>query len=319
MSIPLKVIFIESFALNPWSSWPFQAFPAESFSGWDMKRIQHARLAWGFYESIESLDAAIRINLSGTRNIGSNGIVDPNLFTELVTETTYQQYKYGQFLHTYVCPEILWDSQRHLGIPAVGVTSLVLKLLIPYPVPANIIAAIPQNQAVVVFWSQPSNGSTQIVRYTVSTPNVPTVTTNSLSAIVRGLTNGAIYTFTITATDIYGLSSSSTVTAIPRTNPDPPVITGVVNGLGQSIVSWTPPLRDGGGAIVSYTVTSIPGDIVVTTSNLTVTVPGLFSGFTYVFSVVATNSWGLESKPVLSAPSTAFAVPSPPLISIGWP
>lgn len=77
--------------------------------------------------------------------------------------------------------------------------------------------------------------------------------------------------------------------------PDAPSGATAVGGELQATVSWTAPVFDGGGTITSYTVTSSPGGIQVTTADgvtLNATVTGLTSGTPYTFIVVAINSSG---------------------------
>jgi Fibronectin type III domain len=61
-------------------------------------------------------------------------------------------------------------------------------------------------------------------------------------------------------------------------------------------VSFTAPASNGGTAITSYTVTgtSTTGDITVTgtATGSPITVTGLTPGYTYTFTVTATNSVG---------------------------
>jgi hypothetical protein len=113
---------------TPWSTWPFQTFPRNKFRGWTGKRGTDAANAWVFFEQVEANDAAVRIALSGATTIGVQGLTDPNLWYRLETQGTYQKYKYGQYLHGYVCPQISWKSQRDQDIPGTPIMSLTLNL-----------------------------------------------------------------------------------------------------------------------------------------------------------------------------------------------
>ena len=333
MTIGLKVIYVQSFVLNPWSSWPFQAFPANEFKAWDQQRLIRARNAWGFFESVEALDAQVRIRLSGTPNVGRSAVGDPDIWFNLKKEPTlHSQYKYGQYLHTRVCPEILWDRQRHLGIPKDPVTTLYLALTVPFPNNPTSVIAIPDNQSAVVMWPAPTS-ATPIVSYTVtSTPGSITSTTSNLSTIVRGLTNGTSYTFTVTSKDAFGFVSNPSVQSnavVPRTNPTRPTITSATAGLESAILGWTAPTNNGGGAITNYTIISDPGDIYATSTGLSGEITGLEPGFTYTFTVTATNSWDLDSLPsdpsvpvvplkIPDAPTNVVGIPGPSSVILTW-
>ena len=73
--------------------------------------------------------------------------------------------------------------------------------------------ATPGNGQATVTWSKPADGGSTITGYTVtSSPGGQTCSTNdadTLSCVVTGLTNGTAYTFTVTATNGVGTSTSS--------------------------------------------------------------------------------------------------------------
>jgi len=324
MANPLKVTFIEEFCLNPWMSWPLQAFPANSFRGFSNRRLQEARAAWGFFEAVESADAYRRIEYGFTLK-GRNMITEPDLWTELVTEETLGQYNFGQYLHSYVCPEISWNSQRNLE-PSTG--PLSLELLIPFPISVTSVTGIPQNQAVIVRWPFPTD---PVNFFTVTTQGISvTVKGSSASARVGGLTNGVPYTFSVTSTDFYRLTSAPSVSppVIPRTNPTSPLDVSATPLPYSAYITWSPPTNNGGGPVIEYRVTSVPGNYQVITSDLSATITGLEGGFTYSFTVVATNSFGLDSLPAITqkivilsvpdAPTNLSAVPADSSIVLSW-
>ncbi len=65
-----------------------------------------------------------------------------------------------------------------------------------------------------------------------------------------------------------------------------------VGGNQQVVLSWQAPASNGGGAILSYTVTASPGGATCQTSSTSCTITGLTNGTAYSFAVVATNNGG---------------------------
>src|SRR5674476_1410750 len=75
-------------------------------------------------------------------------------------------------------------------------------------------------------------------------------------------------------------------------------------------VSFTPPVSDGGSAIIRYTVTSNPGGITAIGGAPPIAVSGLTNGASYTFTVTATNVHGASAASGASntvVPSAAVA------------
>jgi chitodextrinase len=125
---------------------------------------------------------------------------------------------------------------------------------------------------------------------------------------VSGLTNFTSYSFTVTATNSGGFTSSPSSPSTSVTPlPAPPSITNATAGDSQVTVSWSA----ADPAPNSYTVTSTPGAKTCTTSSLTCAVTGLTNGTAYTFTVTATYTGGS----VISSSSssvTPHGPPSPP-------
>jgi len=81
--------------------------------------------------------------------------------------------------------------------------------------------------------------------------------------------------------------------------------------VGEVLVSFTPPVYEGAGAISAYTVTSAPDGITATGAGSPILVTGLTGGTPYTFTVTATNVAG-EGAP--SAPSNAATPLSAPVL-----
>jgi len=112
-------------------------------------------------------------------------------------------------------------------------------------VPLNI-SATPNNSSASITWTL-NDPSQYITYYTVYCSNalITPLQTNTNSINFTNLSNNIVYTFTVTATNIYGTSakSSNSNSVIPRNSPS---ITNILNGsglnyslVGTSIVSIT--------------------------------------------------------------------------------
>ena len=137
-----------------------------------------------------------------------------------------------------------------------------------------------------------------------------TVTGESGSCDVTGLSNGTAYTFTATATNGTGTSAASAPSApvTPVTVPGAPTI-GAVAAAGSTSakVTFTAPSSDGGSPITTYTATSSPAGGTGTVSQAgsgTITVTELTAGTPYTFTVTATNAAGTSAASATSAPVT---------------
>ena len=179
--------------------------------------------------------------------------------------------------------------------------------------PTGVTATAGNAQAAVSFTAPASDGGSPITSYTVtSSPGGITAGGSSSPITVTGLTNGAAYTFTVTATNAVGTgpasSPSNSVTPIaPSSVPGAPTGVTATAGNKQATVSFSAPALDGGSPITSYTVTSNPGGVIKTGKASPITVAGLTNGTAYTFTVTATNAVGTGTA---SSPSNSVT-PAP--------
>jgi len=202
--------------------------------------------------------------------------------------------------------------------------------------------AVRGNTSATVSWSVPtSNGGASIISYAVvakindepvqgktcATVIVSPALTPATTCQITGLINGTAYTFVVTATNGVGSSAESLASnpVTPATTPgSPTTITGVSHN-GYVSVSWTPPLNNGGDAVISYTATArvnglaIPGKACTATIVAPAEVPestcdvtGLTNGVTYTFTVVATNTVGSSVPSFASGDIVPATVPTAP-------
>jgi hypothetical protein len=139
---------------------------------------------------------------------------------------------------------------------------------------------------------------------------------NVLAYTVTGLSPNTAYTVTARAYDSGGVRGadtaplSVTTTAVGVTVPGAPTgVTAAANGVtGQIVVTWTPPVSDGGSAIIDYQVnTSGHGPVTGSSVYDAIPIAGLTDGTSYTFTVQARNAIGLSatSAPVSAAPTVA--------------
>jgi hypothetical protein len=101
------------------------------------------------------------------------------------------------------------------------------------------------NASATVTWSVPANGGSPLTRYTVTpyigavaqSPLLVTGTPPTASGTVTGLTNGAAYTFTVSATNAIGTSPPSAASAPVTPSSSPIIVTN--GGFESGLASWT--------------------------------------------------------------------------------
>ena len=182
-------------------------------------------------------------------------------------------------------------------------------------------AAAGDGRAFVSFDAPLGTGASAITGYTVtSSPSGITASGMTSPITIVGLTNGTAYSFTVTAKNAAGLSttsaSSNSVTPNASLSPTPPTAPAIDSATAddaQAVVSFAAPANDGGATIIGYTVTADPGGISATGSASPITVMGLANGTAYTFTVTARNAVGTSppSAPSESVTPAAASAPTP--------
>jgi hypothetical protein len=189
--------------------------------------------------------------------------------------------------------------------------------------PTGLTATAGNGEATVSFTAPASDGGSPITGYTVTSSGGQTAQGAGSPVTVDGLTNGASYTFTVTATNAFGTSqasgpSNAVTPGFVAVAPGAPTGVAATAGNRLAVVTFTPPVSNGGAAITSYRVTASPGGSTAEGSGSPIIVTGLTNGQAYTFTVTATNSVGtsVASSPVSNAVTPVEAArsepPSPP-------
>jgi N,N-dimethylformamidase beta subunit-like, C-terminal/Fibronectin type III domain len=173
--------------------------------------------------------------------------------------------------------------------------------------PAAVSAAAGDGSAVVSFAPPAADGGSAVTGYRITpyvagASGVPVLVTasGSTSAVVAGLENGVPTMFTVAAVNRAGAGPESSPTPLvyPAAElPAPPVVVGGVRAGATALLSWAPPLTDGGGAVTSYRVTTYLGGEPQATFALPglltfAALPGLRADAPYTFAVAAVNATG---------------------------
>ena len=142
-----------------------------------------------------------------------------------------------------------------------------------------------------------------------------TVVVPSLACDVLGLSNATAYTFSATATNSAGTSTSSSASDVvtPQGAPGVPGKPTAVAGDGEATVTIVAP--GSGGTVDSYLVTSSPGAFTCTVTSPATSCPitGLTNATAYTFWSTATNTSGTSAASVSSdAVTPTLAAPGIP-------
>jgi hypothetical protein len=210
-----------------------------------------------------------------------------------------------------------------------GPASTPSSVFVPATVPGapNIGVATGGLGSVSVAFSISTDGGSPITSFTATcTSSTGGVSGNASGpvtpVVVTGLTNGANYTCSVTATNSVGTSGPSRVSnvAVPAiTIPDPPTIGTPISSNADVSVVFTPPANGGGSAITEFDASCIssnggtPGTGTGSASPVDVT--PLDNGKTYTCTVTAMNSVGTSQPSAASSPVIPLGPPVAPTIN----
>jgi hypothetical protein len=251
---------------------------------------------------------------SGTGVAGSNtGAVSPIVITVLTNGASYTC--------TVSATNALGTSAQ--SPPSAAVTPFVSAP--SQPSPPTVAAG---DTKISVFFSPPAdNGGSPITSYTASCSGSGTPGTGigfGSPIIVGGLTNGATYFCTVSATNAIGTSppSFTSAAAVPAPVPEAPAQPGAVAHTSSITVTFTAP-ADNGTPITGYTATCVSSNggapAAQSGGASPITVNGVSNGRTYTCTVTATSSVGTGPPSPPSGAVIPTTVPAPPILRAAGP
>ena len=185
------------------------------------------------------------------------------------------------------------------------------------------------NSFVELSWDPPSdNGGTPVLQYILRRSTggsaavaIATLDSPHTSYNDTNVTNGVEFRYSVTAVNSRGESAPGTsVTVTPQadaTVPGAPVKVNAIAGDGHVLITWEPPLQNGGSPITGYRIYVAPfhGNLSLIAdlpaSQLSFGHYGVVSGVNYSFIVTAINPLG-ESTPSEMVHATPRGVPTEP-------
>ena len=184
----------------------------------------------------------------------------------------------------------------------------------PKPDPPTDVKGISLNASIIIYWTAPEySGTSPIITYkVVGSPGNHVVFTPSTITYVFSLENFETYTFHVIASNIHGDSDpSETISITPFTflKPDPPTEVIAVGLAEKALISWIPPLFNGGipheTTVMKYKIISVPGYQVTTTESTEAVVYNLTNDVNYRFFVYS-NTFYSDS---VAARDAVYAIP----------
>jgi titin len=184
------------------------------------------------------------------------------------------------------------------------------------------LAANPANAKIRLNWTGPIyNGGCPVTNYTVYRDGIYVTTIGNVTVFTdSGLTNGMVYHYRVSATNLIGEGlQSNDVQSVPRTVPGAPQDLKVTYVKVQATLTWKPPASDGGAPILSYRIYrgTSPGmeylHVDAFTLGTSWTDKNITIGRSYYYTVSAVNvaGEGLQSNEQMVTP---YDVPHAPIL-----
>jgi hypothetical protein len=211
-------------------------------------------------------------------------------------------------------------ARNTVGVGSASQHSANVSPRVPSTVPKVVTSAsaIAGHERAVISWTAPASNIGSIYAVTaVQDTAKHCAARDTAFCLVKGLTNGTAYTFTVTPSNSLGNgpTSSPTEPVTPGpTVPDAPTMLSAVPSGGKMILSWTAPASNGGHPITGYNVVTVnnPGFFCSTNSTLSCEVEGLTEGVGYSFRVRASNMLGTGPASAVTPVTIAGKVPGAP-------
>ena len=205
-------------------------------------------------------------------------------------------------------------SGRYVDVAFPGAVSIIRLTTAAAPTAPNGLSVVESDKTLAVSW-MPSVSAEPLVTYVLSASSggvTKTCETTVTTCSLGGLTNGAVYDISVTATTYAGSATSATITGSPATVPDTPVGLTGIRGNSTVAFAWEAPAQSGGRPITGYTVTVQPGGATCSTATTACAVGGLLNGTDYTAAVVAHSVVGDSAASESSSPATPATIPNAP-------
>ena len=190
----------------------------------------------------------------------------------------------------------LFDNVQEGGTTLTG--PIVIAPQLPLAV-TSLTASSPTVTTVNLAWTRATFATSYSI---VSTPETTTQTTSSASYTFTGLLAGTSYTFTVTSVGSFGSGGSTTSSSV--STPLPAAVTDLIASGPTTYtvnLAWT-----GAAGATSYSIESIPGTTVQTTSDTSLVFYDLLAGTSYTFTVTSVCEAGTGGSRTSSSVSTSL-------------